>query len=283
MKMQNIKYHSINTISVVIFSFVCAITINQIIKSILTVYPSPAKKERFITRSDSREGNVDLSKILESGFFKISSGAEDSVSDSGQAASQMTDLKLIGTVTGPSSIARAMIIKKGEKQAEIFKLWKDVYGYTLVGIESSKIYLKRDSNSFILELYEKKEITPEKKVLSANPTNIDDGSVKKSISRAEFQQKMLNDIDNAMQGVKAGPYRVNGQIEGFQLIRIRPYNVLYDYGIRSGDVIKRINGKKIDSTEKLYNMWQGFKNESKLTFDIERNGKIVTLDVNITD
>ena len=41
-------------------------------------------------------------------------------------------------------------------------------------------------------------------------------------------------MDDLMQGIQAGPHRVNGQIEGFKIIRIRPYNILYDYGIRSG-------------------------------------------------
>lgn len=279
MNTNNLKFHTINIISVSVFSFVCALTINQIIKSVLTVYPSDMKKSRISTHSDSRLMNVDINKILESEFFK-SSISIDTSSDEGVSASQLSDLKLLGTVTGPPEIARAMIMKKGEKQAEIFKLRKDVYGYTLIQIDSSKIYLKRDKTSYILDLYEKKKISADGQV-STGP--VAEGITKKTISRAEFQQKMLNDIDNAMQGVKAGPHRVNGQIEGFQLIRIRPYNVLYDYGLRSGDIIKRINGKKIDSTEKLYNMWQGFKNESKLTFDIERNGKIVTLDVDITD
>lgn len=281
MNINNIKYHSINIISVTLFSFVCALTINQIVKSILTVYPSESRKNRLTARSDDRVINVDINKILESGFFRVSSGSDSSASESGETASQLAELKLLGTVTGPPGIARAMILKKGEKQAEIFKLWKDVYGYTLSGIDSSKVILKRDNNSYTLDMFEKKNVTAGKSDVPVNVAQT--GDVKKTISRAEFQQKMLNDIDNAMQGVKAGPYRVNGQIEGFQLIRIRPYNVLYDYGLRSGDVIKRINGKKIDSTEKLYNMWQGFKNESKLTFDLERNGKIVTLDVNITD
>ncbi len=280
MNIQNIKYHSMNIVSVTLFSFVFALTINQIIKSSLTVYPSETRKSRFPARSGDRIVNVDINKILESGFFRVSSGSDIVTSGSGDSASQLTELKLLGTVTGSPGIARAMILKKGEKQAEIFKLWKDVYGYTLAGIDSSSVYLKKDQITYTLNMYEKKNITPNSNV-PLNTGRAD--NVKRTISRAEFQQKMLNNIDNAMQGVKAGPYRVNGQIEGFHLIRIRPYNVLYDYGLRSGDVIKRINGKKIDSTEKLYNMWQGFKNESKLTFDIERSGNIVTLDVNITD
>ncbi|HPJ35400.1 MAG TPA: hypothetical protein PK358_11230 [Spirochaetota bacterium] len=278
--MQNIKYHTISIIAVTLFSFVAALTINQIVKSTLIIYPPSHKKTGMTSRAGNIPFNANVGEILESGFFKISNSDDDYSTGSGQQPAEISDMKLIGTVTGPASIARAMIIKKGEKNSEIFRLWKDVYGYTLVKIESSKIYLKKDQMSYSLDLYDKKNIPSGKTIPSSRVTS---GTLQKSISRAEFQQKMLNNIDNAMKGIKAGPYRVNGKIEGFHLIRVRPYNVLYDYGLRSGDVIKRINGKKIDSTEKLYNMWQGFKNEPKLIFDIERNKKIFTLDVNITD
>lgn len=132
MNMQSIKYHSINIICAAIFSFVLSLTINQIVKGMLTISPSEARKSRITVRPDNRNINVDMGKLLESGFFKVSTGTDGLSSDSGESASQMSDLKLLGTVTGPPGIARAMIMKRGEKQAEIFKLWKEVYGYTLV-------------------------------------------------------------------------------------------------------------------------------------------------------
>jgi type II secretion system protein C len=83
----------------------------------------------------------------------------------------------------------------------------------------------------------------------------------------------MNNLDNAMKGIVAGPYRKNGQIEGYQLKKVRPYNILYKFGIRSGDVIKRVNGKELNSTEKLYSMWQTMQNESQISVDVERNGR----------
>ena len=90
-------------------------------------------------------------------------------------------------------------------------------------------------------------------------------------------------MDNALRGLRAGPYRVNGEVEGYRLITVRPYNILYKMGARNGDIVKRINGKKIDSTEKLYKMWDAFKSESRITTDIERGGKIITFEYNISE
>jgi type II secretion system protein C len=277
--MQNIKFHAISISTVLLFSYVSAVTINGIIKNNLAVYP-PEKNRLKITKHIQNENlNIDINQLIESGFFRTANTS--SADDSGDISSAISDFKLMGTVTGPPGIARALIIKKGERQPEVFKLWKDVYGFTLTGIESSKVYLKKNSEKYTLNLFDKKDISPSGK--TASPDTSGGGVVKKNISRAEMQQKVMNDIDNAMQGIQAGPHRVNGQIEGFKLIRIRPYNILYEYGIRSGDIIKRINGKKVDSNEKLFNMWQGMKNESKMVIDVERNGQIVTFEVNITD
>ena len=103
----------------------------------------------------------------------------------------------------------------------------------------------------------------------------------KTLSRAEIKQKVFNNMDNALRGLRAGPYRVNGQVQGYRLIRVRPYNILYKFGARSGDIVKRVNGRAINSTKKLYSMWEALKTESRITVDIERGGRIVTFDFNI--
>ncbi len=277
--MQNIKYHAISLSSVILFSYISAITINGLIKNNLAVYPSEKNRQKISRHMPTENPSVDINQIIESGFFRTAS--TNNTDNTEETSSAINDFKLMGTVTGPPGIARALILKKGENQPDVFKLWKNVYGFTITGIESSKIYLKKNSETFTLNLYEKKEFSAAEKPAGVESTS--GGVVKKSISRAEMQQKVMNDIDNAMQGIQAGPHRVNGQIEGFKIIRIRPYNILYEYGIRSGDIIKRINGKKVDSTEKMFNMWQGMKNESKMVIDVDRNAQIITFELNITD
>lgn len=279
--MQNIRYHAISLFSVILFSYITAVTINGIVKNNLTVYPSEKSRMRAAKNVQKENINIDINQLVESGFFRTS--ASTSTGESEDNSSAINDFKLMGTVTGPPNIARALILKKGEKQPGVYKLWKDLYGFNISGIESSKVYLKRNNETFTLNLFEKKEAASSDKSVSGDAEKPAGGVVQKNISRAEMQQKVMNNIDNAMQGIQAGPHRVNGQIEGFKLIRIRPYNILYEYGIRSGDIIKRINGKKVDSTEKLFNMWQGMKNESKMVIDVERNGQIITFELNITD
>lgn len=277
--MQNIKYHLLTIVSVLFFSYISAYTINGIIRHSLIVMPSSMlhSKSKQGLVSSLETGSID--SLVESGFFRVAS-LDDEVDPGNSPPSGLDDLLLLGTVTGPSNIAVAMIQKKGEKNAGIFSLWKDVYGYQLIAINTGHVYLKHNSERFKIELYEKKSgpAGSTKTAVSSQPNHI-----KSSLSKAEFQQNVMNNIDNAMRGIRAGPYRENGVIEGYRLISVRPFNILYKYGIRSGDIVKRINGKKIDSTEKLYTMWQGITDESKMTADVDRNGQIITIEINITD
>ena len=109
------------------------------------------------------------------------------------------------------------------------------------------------------------------------------GSVKQTISRAEIKQTAMNNLDNAMRGLVAGPYRKNGKLVGYHLKRVNNENILYRLGLRSGDIVMRINGKELNSTEKLYTMWKQMQNESRITADVERGGKMMTFDLNITE
>jgi hypothetical protein len=61
--------------------------------------------------------------------------------ESQEISTALNTLTLMGTITGPWSIARALIKKNGEKDPAIFALYKvnseisnDVYGYKLVRI-----------------------------------------------------------------------------------------------------------------------------------------------------
>ncbi len=284
--MQNLKYHSLNVISILLFSFMLASTINQIIKYNLSPgYTTAKTSTRRVYASNTRKNFDDYKIISESGFFKIA-GPGDLAGDSLNPAGAISELTLLGTISGPTNIARAMILKTGEKSPGVFALYKvdsevanDVYGNKLVGIGDGKVYLEAGGQKVALELYAKKVVNPQN---PASPTDAG-GQFNQTLSRSELKQKVFNNMDNALQGLQAGPYRVNGQIVGYRLITVRPQNIMFRLGARSGDIVKRINGQILDSTQKLMSMWETIKNDPKITIDIERNGKNLRYDFNITD
>jgi general secretion pathway protein C len=287
--MQNLKYHSLNIISIMIFSFMLASTINQVIKyNISPAYTMSLTGSRKISSVNVRKNFDDYKVITESGFFKVASASDLAGDTTGVAGTGISELTLLGTISGPTSIARAMILKTGEKSPGVFALYKvnnevtnDVYGNKLVWISDSKVYLEAGGQKVALELYAKKIVSP----VNPNATGQDQSGqqLTQTLSRAEVRQKVFNNMDNALQGLQAGPERVNGQIVGYRLITVRPQNILFRLGARSGDIVKRVNGQVLDSTQKLMSMWETIKNDPKITVDIERQGKNIKYDFNITD
>lgn len=294
--MKNIKYHLINSAGMIIFSLVVALSVSSVIRYLLTPAHSPEEQRRTGTASlpsETRSLDYYFNPIVESGFFKIPHPDTDDIYEEEPAAPSGTigNLTLAGTVTGPREIALAMIRKRGEREPGIFSLIQresgisnDVYGYTLVKIAEKHVELKHGSEISILRLYEPDDEPPKKPRSPARSGRAESGNViNRTISQAEIQQKVLNNMDNALRGLTAGPHRVNNEIVGYRLIRLQPYNVLYQYGARTGDIIMRVNGHALNSTERLYRMWEMVQSESQIRVDIERGGRPVTFNFTITD
>lgn len=289
----NLRYHLLNIAAVTLFSYTSAQTINQGVRfyfreNMRESKVSSASRVRKNIRRKERDGlSIEEYRraIIGSGFFKIGAESGDS-SDSGVKESApgvpVDDLFLVGTITGHSSIARAMIRNRREKDPVVYRLWQEVYGYRLVKIARERVFLKAGDRVEKIGIYDKRE----KASLTANRGAIlrnTRGVIRKNISRAEIKQRVMNNLDNAMRGLVAGPYRRGGVIAGFRLQKVRPYNILYKLGVRSGDIVKRINGKTVDSVNKLYSMWQSLKDESKIVVDLDRRGKLLQFEYNIQE
>lgn len=286
--MQNIKYHTINTAAMLFFSFVLASTITQVYRfsAVPTVVPSqaPRQSQRQTRRVTSFN---DYRSIIDSTFFRVASasgeGPQGLSVQAGPAVSD-TDLQLMGTISGPWQMARALIKKKTEPEAKIYRMGSDVFGFKVTGIFTSKVHLKMGKDIRILDMYAdkaKEQPKPGQPLQAGAPAGRN--SVKQNLSRSELQQKVLKNMDNALQGMRAGPYRVDGKVEGYKIFRIRPYNILYKLGARPGDIVTRVNGHPINSTEKLYQLWESVKTDARITVDLERNRQPLHYEFNITD
>jgi general secretion pathway protein C len=277
--MQNIKYHALNTLAVLVFSFLLATTLNQFFRMSFTPAPErQLRKTRAAAQQAPARSYEDYKSILDSGFFRIA--GTDSAAGNAPGSSAISDLQLLGTISGPPSIARALIKKNTEKDPVIFRLYSAVYGYKLVAIDNTKVYLKSSERVEIIDMFATQGTDASGKPVS--PAG-QEGKIKQTISRAELQQKVLNNMDNALQGLRAGPHRVDGKIQGYKLFRVQPNSILYRLGARNGDIVMRVNGHPVDSTEKLYKMWQNIQGESKITVDLDRGGKLINYDFSITE
>jgi hypothetical protein len=152
--MQDIKYHIITVLGAFVLAYTFAITANRVVRFVLTpVEYTPLSSQQSAPGALSGRSNVDLDSIYAGGFFRTADGELDSAAPA--MPEQPTDLVLLGTITGPATIARAIIRKKSEPESKIYRLWEDVYGYKLVSITNFKVYLRSGTNTVVLDMYAK--------------------------------------------------------------------------------------------------------------------------------
>ena len=62
---------------------------------------------------------------------------------------------------------------------------------------------------------------------------------------------------------------------------VRPGSLYTNLGIRSGDILKSVNGEEVTSPTKALELYEKLKTSDNVTLDIERRGRKATYEYNI--
>jgi len=93
----------------------------------------------------------------------------------------------------------------------------------------------------------------------------------------------LSENDYLMKQVLIYPYTGDQgeQLEGFQISNLRAGNVLVQMGLRSGDVIKRINGRAVGGPDDAAGFFERLTEGGEVTIDINRRRQPLKVRLNI--
>ena len=87
----------------------------------------------------------------------------------------------------------------------------------------------------------------------------------------------LSDLTRLGMQARVVPNYIGGKYQGFKLVGVRPNSLYRAIGVRSGDVIKRVNGMEIDSPNKALQLFEKLRTSRRISLDITRNGVNRTL------
>lgn len=230
--------------------------------------------------------------------------------DSGPQESEL-NVELIGTIASPVDPNARFANIKADGSVEMVTVGSEILDgkATVIDIQSRIIYLKEGSALTHVTLWSestKKKAKSDRtkgrngRVSStAKPLNRPDPSKSVAISsrpkgpkkfdytsgvkkNGEFDysidkqmlDEQLTDLTQLGMQARVIPNYRKGKYEGFKLVGVRPGSLYRAIGIRSGDIVRSINGEAINSPNKAMELFNKLKNSSSLNLEIERRGKI---------
>jgi len=92
------------------------------------------------------------------------------------------------------------------------------------------------------------------------------------VDRRELDEA-LSDVGSVLTQARILPYKVNGKTQGFRLSSVQRSGIFSLVGLRSGDILLKVNESTIDSPEKGLELLSGLGSETDISLDILRGGK----------
>ncbi len=192
-------------------------------------------------------------------------------------------LKLFGTVTGDINKAYAVIEETEKRRQNLYRIGDTIQNASIKMILREKVVLRVNGKDEILGIEE----VPSGSRDSGRPSSIanrrsqkrrpfkrsstaDSQNITLDRSKIESAVKNVNDL---MKNVRIQPHFTDGQPDGFKLSGVRPNSFFSNMGLKSGDVITGVDGKKIESVDDAFKLYQGLQSSSNIQLQLKRKGR----------
>lgn len=223
--------------------------------------------------------------VRSSGLFALPSRQEQDNSDGSPSAPVRASLgaaakiSLIGIVMGDREGVFAIVEERASKNQTLYRLHDYIPDLGEVSdIRRNGIVVRQGNLEELVELtLSEQPLVSNPGVMSPPPAAaLPTSSMKKVIDRREVDHAM-SDLPKLLTQARAVPYMVNGAINGFRIDYMAPASFYEKIGIRTGDILQRVNGVEIRDPGTVLNLLQQLKNENVVKLDIVRHNQRATV------
>ncbi|MCP9452481.1 MAG: PDZ domain-containing protein [Nitrospira sp.] len=189
-----------------------------------------------------------------------------------------TKISLIGVVMGERTGVFAIIEEQATKKQTLYRLHDEIPDVgEVVDIRRNGIVVRQGNLEELVELAIPEQ--PRGADLEAAGSSFaatSSSSIRKVVDRREVDQA-LNDLPRLLTQARAVPYMLNGAINGFRIDYMAPASFYEKIGIRTGDILQRVNGVEIRDPATVLNLLQQLKHEQVVKLDLVRNNRRTTV------
>jgi general secretion pathway protein C len=193
---------------------------------------------------------------------------------------EIKNIKLKGTYLGGD--ASFMIIEDGGKSNFIY-IGESYKGYEVVRISEKKVGLKKHGKNYYILLWDeegKSSKTAPKSISHAEMPPAPIPGMPATITKEELHT-YIKDPNKIWKSIRIQEQRENGQISGFRVNYVKKSSFFDQAGLRSGDVIKGIDGNEITSLADVMKYYTNVDSLDSLSLTVERAGEEIELDFNV--
>ena len=275
---EEMKLHTAALVVLLTLSaYLCADTVDAVISRSLDaapLYRGPLDQQHA-GMAPQRELS-DYSSILERGLF----GDGRSPSSGPTASVEPSIYTLIGTVEG-EQFAGA-VLQDATNVQTFFRLHQKLPdGSQLVRVKRDRVTLRRPDGGTV-----EVQIVDDTKIVNvASRTPAGGGVQRVSDGRYVVDQREIasstENLSQVLTQARALPYVEQGKTVGFRISEIVPGSIYEKIGLVNGDVVQRVNAQDVDDPGKFFQLYQGLKDESRISIDLLRNGQRITLNYDV--
>ena len=251
--------------------------------------PAPASAQNKARELPIETRSPDLSlddyaKIAEKDMF----GTSSQITGSGEwsltpgsvrrSVFEELDLVLIGTVSGSDSVARAVIKNLKTNLSDLYKTGQVVGDARIDGIEANAVILFHNGKTKRLPItsWASKNGVNNNRVASSLTNNGKKSAPKTNLAKAKTTagiRSKIGRVEEVLTKTVIRPHVIDGQTEGLEITGLENLNFANKFGLKNGDVIRTVNGHRLTSKQKAYQVFKKARTQEAVNFELIRNNK----------
>jgi type II secretion system protein C len=194
------------------------------------------------------------------------------------------DLAVAGVVVGTTPERSSAILTSGGR-TRIVAVGESAFGGRLVSVGTDGVALEFGGERVALRLptaaLPPPPAGPARPALPPGAPPEDPETPAREMNRVEVQRRLGEEIPRILAETAVAPVMEDGRVVGVQVTRLPEGSLLTDAGLRTGDVLTRINDTDIDGMATLIGLWPRLQSASELRAVVRRNGQTFSLLVSL--
>jgi general secretion pathway protein C len=197
------------------------------------------------------------------------------------------DLTAVGIVLGPSPERSIAILQSGGRTRTL-AVGETAFGGRVLRVTADVVTLDFDGEAVEVRVMPGVSVTamptpqaPAAAGAPRPPPMEDTGPQQRSMPRAELERRLAEEMSLIVARTVVRPVSEDGRVVGVQISRIPEGTILTEVGLRSGDVLTRLNDVEIDGLLTLLGLYPRLQTATQLRAEILREGRPVSLGLTI--